>query len=111
MKFSTITSEVAIKRRNRSRPAEVCRSRVSPFLLVFNAEKIGDFSHHWSSVTGMPAIMRVPSGLRVDSTWITSAPSIARKWVQAGPAQNVVMSSTRSPSNGNRAVARAGVGR
>ena len=111
MKFSTITSQVAIKRRNRSRPAEVCRSRVSPFLLVFSAEKIGDFSHHWSSVTGMPAINRVPSGLRVDSTWITSAPSIARKCVQLGPAQNVVMSSTRKSVERQPIGGRVGVGR
>ena len=59
----------------------------------------------------MPAIILVPSGLRVDSTWITSAPSIAKRCVQLGPAQNVVMSSTRNPSKGNRAVAASPTGR
>ena len=68
---------------------------------MFSPEKIGDFSHHWSSVIGMPAISRVPSGRRVDSTWMTSAPSIASMCVLDGPAQKVVMSTTRSPSNGN----------
>ena len=97
VKFSTITSQVAIRRSSRSRPAALCRSRVRPFLLVLSPEKIGDFSHHWSSVTGMPAISLVPSGRRVDSTWMTSAPSMASMWVHDGPAQNVVISSTRSP--------------
>jgi len=83
-------------------PRGVCRSSVRPFLLVFSAAKIGDFSHHCCSVTGMPAISRVPSGRRADSTWMTSAPSMAKKWVQQGPAQNVVISNTRSPLNGNR---------
>ena len=64
---------------------------------MLSPEKIGDFSHHWSSVIGMPAISRVPSGRRVDSTWMTSAPSMASMCVQDGPAQKVVMSSTRSP--------------
>ena len=39
-------------------------SSVTLFLLVFSPEKIGDRSHHWSSVTGTPAISRVPSGRR-----------------------------------------------
>ena len=43
-------------------------SSVRLFLLVFSAEKIGDRSHHWSSVIGTPAISRVPSGRAVDST-------------------------------------------
>ena len=72
-------------------------------MFVFSPEKIGDFSHHWSSVTGMPAMSRVPSGRRVDSTWITSAPSIASMWVHDGPAQKVVISSTRNPLNGSPA--------
>jgi hypothetical protein len=38
--------------------------------LVFSAEKIGDFSRHWSSLIGMPAIIqgavRLTGGLDVD---------------------------------------------
>ena len=35
-------------------------------MFVLSPEKIGDFSHHWSSVIGMPAISRVPSGRRLN---------------------------------------------
>ena len=95
-----MTSHVAISRIRSSRPVGLCRSSVSPFLFVLSPEKIGDFSHQCSSVIGMPAISRVPSGRRVDSTWMTSAPSMASMCVQDGPAQKVVMSRTRRPSSG-----------
>ena len=84
-----------------STPRGLRMSSVTLFLLVFRPEKIGERSHHWSSVTGTPAINRVPSGRAVDSTWITSAPSCASTCVHDGPAQKLVMSRTRIPSNGN----------
>ena len=76
-----------------------------------------DRSHQSGSEKRRPASSRVPSGRAVDSTWRTSAPSIASTWVQSGPAQNEVRSRTRSPAYGSSSVGRGrarpcgGVGR
>ena len=59
-------------------------------------------SHHWSSVKASPPSRRVPSGRTGDSRWMTSAPSIASTWLHSGPAQNAVMSRTRSPGERQR---------
>ena len=43
----------------------------------------------------------MPSGRWIDSTLTTSAPNAASRWVAAGPAQNAVKSTMRTPSSGN----------
>ena len=98
MLFSTMTSQVAMRRRSSSRPGSPARSRVTLFLLVLRPAKIPDRSHQSGSEKRSPASNRVPSGRAVDSMWRTSAPSIASTWVHSGPAQNEVRSSTRRPA-------------
>ncbi len=49
--------------------------------------KNGLVSHHPGSLIGMVAAIRMPSGRFADSTWMTSAPSIAKTWGMIGPAQ------------------------
>ena len=79
------------------------------FLFVLRPEKIPDCSHQSGSEKRRPASRRVPSGRAVDSTWMTSAPSMASTWVheRARP-RTTVRSRTRSPSNGSAGAAGAG---
>ena len=49
----------------------------------------------------MPPTRRIPSGREVDSTWMTSAPSVASNHVDMGPAHQAVVSSTRTPASGS----------
>jgi len=59
-------------------------------------------SHHWSRVAKYPAAAgRMPSMRWTDSTWMTSAPSCASNPVAAGPAHQLVRSSTFRPAKGS----------
>ena len=42
----------------------------------------------------------MPSGRWIDSTLMTSAPNAASEFEAAGPAQNAVKSTTRTPASG-----------
>ena len=70
-------------------------SRVMSRLLVFGPWNCGVHSHHRSSDVVTTVCPRIPSGRFTDSTWMTSAPIMARKCPTMGPAQKAVKSATR----------------
>ncbi len=74
-----------------------------PRLLAFAARKNALASQNagkrWRA---MPPTMRMPSGRVADSTWITSAPSVASIPLAAGPAHQAVRSRMRTPASGSR---------
>ena len=84
-----------MRRRARRRPSSVAMSRVMSRLLVFGPWNCGVHSHHRSSDVVTTVCPRMPSGRFTDSTWMTSAPIMARKCPTMGPAQKAVKSATR----------------
>jgi len=101
-KFSITTSASATSSLNRRRPSSDPKSRVTERLLVFMAWNTQPYSHQSSTSLRMPPEYRMPSGRWIDSTLITSAPNAASRCVAAGPAQNAVKSTMRTPSSGGR---------
>ena len=82
------------------RRAAVSSSTATSSLSTLAPWNIGHHSHHRGSVIGRVPLSRMPSGCRVDSTWITSAPSTAHAYPMIGPAQNAVRSMIRIPASG-----------
>ena len=101
LKFSIITSHVASNRNASRRPSGVERSTAMPRLFVFAPQNNGDHSHHSASVSRRRVFMRIPSGRRGPSMWITPAPSPASTCAASGPPQKAVKSATRTPASGS----------
>ena len=97
VKFSTTTSACSTSRSTSSRPSGFEKSMVTDRLAGLVPWNVGPYSIQSGSVGGRTVAKRMPSGRVGDSTLITSAPSVARWCVHAGPAQNAVRSSTVTP--------------
>ena len=54
-------------------------------------------SHHSSRSANAPPVIRMPSSRWIDSTWMTSAPSAAKRPLADGPAHHAVRSTTAKP--------------
>src|SRR5262245_31204340 len=91
-KFSTSTSDLAIKRLKRSLPSSVLRLRVRLLLLALSTRK------NRLSLSGLSRMLvRATSPPLGSSSLITSAPRKPSICVHAGPAWLCVMSITRMP--------------